>query len=240
MFLADRLASLNQLSSGISHEICNPLSSIMLYVDILADRERFGHRSEQELQILSEIRENTNRIADTLTRLLDCSRLDIAEKQSVDLNRIIQDTVNIWKPKMQCSGIELRLFLQADLAPVRGDRIELQQVFSNLILNGIEAMPGGGILTIGSRPARSLFHDTREIILVTVSDTGGGIPTDQQESIFHPFFSTKADHTGLGLTIAHQIVRRHGGMLICSSSSKGGTTFSIELNRDEPPESRQG
>jgi signal transduction histidine kinase len=231
MVLADRLASLSQLSSGISHEIRNPLASIMLFVDILADPKRF-RRSSQETEILDEIKENVQKITDIIARVFDFARLNSSHRLPSDINKLLQDMLRLWIPKMKQSAITAEFRPQPDLPRITGDSVELQQAFSNLILNAIEAMPEGGTLSLTTATALSAFHAQRKVIVITCRDTGIGIPDDLRKSIFNPFFSTKAESSGLGLTISYQIIKRHGGVLYCSASDEGKTVFSIELPVD--------
>lgn len=231
MVLADRLASLAQLSSGISHEIRNPLASIMLFVDILADPKRF-RRSRQETEILDEIKENVQKITDIIGRVFDFARLNSSHRLPSDINRLLQDMLRLWTPKMKQSAITPEFNPQPDLPRITGDSVELQQAFSNLILNAIEAMPEGGTLSLTTATALSAFHAQRKVVVVTCGDTGPGIPDDLRKAIFNPFFSTKAESSGLGLTISYQIIKRHGGVLYCSASEVDKTIFSIELPID--------
>ena len=231
MVLADRLASLSQLSSGISHEIRNPLASIMLFVDILTDPKRFS-RSSQESEILNEIKENVQKITDIIARVFDFARLNSSHRLPSDINKLLRDMLRLWAPKMKQSAITAEFCPQPDLPRITGDSVELQQAFSNLILNAIEAMPEGGTLSLTTTTALSSFHAQREVIVITCGDTGPGIADDLRKSIFNPFFSTKAESSGLGLTISYQIIKRHGGVLYCSASDDGKTVFSIELPVD--------
>jgi len=235
LILADRLASLSQLSSGVSHEIRNPLASIMLFVDILADPKRFK-RSDQELEILGEVKENVEKITGIITRMFDFSRPNSSNKYPSDTNKLMEDIVRLWTPKITRAGIDIKLSLQTDIPQITGDSVELQQVFSNLILNATEAMADGGTLTIDTSMALSTFHLPKEkkVILITVHDTGKGIRNDIKQTIFNPFFSTKNGHSGLGLSISYQIIKRHGGVLSCNKSDSGGTQFNIELPLDQP------
>lgn len=232
MVLADRLASLSRLSSGISHEIRNPLAGIMLFVDILADPKSFS-RSNKELEILDEIKESVRKITDIISRVFDFARLNSSHKLPSDINKLLEDILGLWTPKVKRAGIEPELSLQPDLPYVTADSVELQEVFSNLILNAVEAMAEGGTLTITTATALSAFHAQRKIVLVTVKDTGKGIPRNLRKTVFNPFFSTKSDGSGLGLAISYQIIKRHGGVLFCSKSGEEGTLFSIELPLDD-------
>jgi len=225
---ADRLSSLGQLSGGIAHEIRNPLSGINLFVDILADEEKFS-RADQELEIFQEIKHNINKINGIITRILDFARDSRATSGEIDVNALIEEITRLWYTKIRDAKIKLQLSLQKDLLTVCGDAIGIQQVMNNLIQNAIEAMPAGGLLDIATRNAVSSFYQDRPVVLIRVGDSGSGIPPKQREKVFDPFFTTKSTGTGLGLSISHQIVERHGGIISFESLSKQATTFSVEL-----------
>jgi len=110
--------------------------------------------------------------------------------------------------------------------PVRGDERQLRQIFMNLFRNAIEAMPDGGVLTVETEPAAGG-------VLVTVSDTGPGVPAGDEELVFEPFYSTKEQGTGLGLAIVRQVVRDHGGTVSCERAAGGGTRFKVWLPAEE-------
>ncbi|MCK5069639.1 MAG: hypothetical protein KAR01_03825 [Desulfocapsa sp.] len=222
----DRMESLSRLARGVSHEIRNPLASIMLFVDILADPGRYS-RTDQELEILSDVKENVNKITTIITRIFDFSKGDSSQKLPTDINELLEDALEISKSKLQQKAIHCVLSLEDNIPHVAGDSLELQQVFKNLILNAIESMPGGGAINITTK---SLYSGTQQkMVFMSIEDVGEGIPHDALQSIFTPFFSTKPGQPGLGLTISHQIVHRHGGILTCSTSGKQGTTFTLEL-----------
>ena len=225
---ADRLSSLGQLSGGIAHEIRNPLSSISLFMDILSDKERFEH-TDQELELLSEVKDNVNRIADIIKRVLDLSKLQAVHKNMTDINRLIEGNIKLWQTNISKSKIKLKLSLDKGLPQILGDAIQLQQVFNNLILNAIEAMNKGGILRITTSKGVSSVVRGREVVVIEVGDTGPGINPEDMENIFNPFFTTKTMGTGLGLAISHKIVERHGGIISIESKPNEGTTFSVEL-----------
>jgi signal transduction histidine kinase len=225
---ADRLSSLGQLSGGIAHEIRNPLSGINLYVDILGDEERFT-RTEQELNILSEIKGNIHRINGIIKRVLDFARQSDSPVAGIDMNSLIQESLRLWHSKMKNNGIVLHLSLEENLPIVLGDAIGLQQIINNLVQNAIEAMTDGGSLEIATASGVLSLAQDRPAIHVSVKDNGQGIAPEQQKNIFNPFFTTKHTGNGLGLSISHQIVARHGGILSFESAPGKGTTFTVEL-----------
>jgi len=225
---ADRLASLGQLSGGIAHEIRNPLASINLFMDILFDENKYD-RTDQENELFVEIKDNINRIDKIIKRVLNFAKPPVATSDDIDLNELTQEIVKFWSSKFRKSDIRLNLELKDDLPAVQGDVIGLQQVINNVVLNAIEAIDEGGDISIRTLQAESSMGDNQDAVYLKVSDTGPGIPQDQQEDIFNPFFTTKPTGTGLGLSISHQIIKRQGGTFTLESNPDVGTTFIVEL-----------
>jgi len=225
---ADRLASLGQLSGGIAHEIRNPLSGISLFAGILSDEEKF-ERSDEEFEILNEIKGNINKIDGIIKRILDFARESDGISTEIGINSLIQENLKLWYEKMREADIKLELSLTEDLPPITGDAIGIQQVLNNLIQNAVEAMSEGGLLSIATHNGVSSFYEGRPVVMMEVRDTGYGIAEELQEKIFNPFFTTKSAGTGLGLSISHQIVDRHGGIISFESNQGQGTIFNIEL-----------
>lgn len=224
----DRLASLGQLSSGIAHEIRNPLAGIRLFLDILGDPEKFD-RSDQEREILDDLIHNVERISGIIQRVLDFSKPSIGYKQKLNLNPLIGETVALCKAKMRKTKISVELRLSQDLPLIPGDPVQLQQVINNLILNAIEAMDPGGTLTITTDYRPSAGTENTGRLCLQVTDTGHGIEADNLENIFNPFFTTKPTGTGLGLAISHNIIEKHNGIMLVRSEIGQGTVFTVEL-----------
>jgi signal transduction histidine kinase/putative methionine-R-sulfoxide reductase with GAF domain len=225
---ADRLSSLGQLSGGIAHEIRNPLFGISLFVDILADEEEF-ERTDKELEVLDEIKDNIHKIDGIIKGVLSFARESDTVPTEIDLNSLIQENLKLWYARMRKVNIKLELSLDEDLSTILGDVIGIQQMVNNLVQNGVETMDGGGSLQISTQNGMSSFHENRPVVIMSVQDNGPGISQDLQERIFDPFFTTKSAGTGLGLSISHQIIERHGGIISCDSNPGQGTTFTVEL-----------
>lgn len=225
---ADRLASLGQLSAGIAHEIRNPLSGISMFIDILADENKFA-RSEKEIEILQEVKQNVRRIDDIIKGVLGFARTSSVKSMTLDVNTVIRDALRLWKTQLVNDDIRLELGLAENLARVHGHDNGIQQVLHNLIKNALEAMGSGGTLTISTRMGESRYRKDVEAVIIRIQDTGPGMHEEIVEKIFDPFFTTKADGTGLGLSISHQIIKQHRGILSCKSRPNEGTIFFIEL-----------
>lgn len=225
---ADRLSSLGQLSGGIAHEIRNPLSGINLFVDILSDEEKY-RRSNQEMEIFLEIKQNIHKINAIIKRILDMAKPTLEDPEEIDINLLIEDIVKLWYAKVHDAKVKLNLNLQKGLPIISGDAVGIQQVLKNLIQNAIEAMADGGSLSIATRNGVSSFYQDRPIVLIEVTDTGPGIAPEKHEQIFDPFFTTKTTGTGLGLSISYQIIEHHGGIISIESDPDQATSFMVEL-----------
>ncbi|MBW2013033.1 MAG: PAS domain S-box protein [Deltaproteobacteria bacterium] len=224
----DRLSSLGQLSGGIAHEIRNPLSSIRLFVDILSDPDRFPRKTE-EMEIIDDIRYNTNKLEGIVRRVLDFAKPSIKTRTKMNINGLIRDEIKLWSSKIRKLKIGVTLSLEKDLPPIFGDAIELRQVINNLVRNALDTSEKGSALSISASKKISSFHKDRQVVVIKVRDAGPGIHPEDKKKIFDPFFTTKKDGTGLGLSISYQIIKRHGGLISCESKPGEGTEFIIEL-----------
>ncbi|MCK5012027.1 MAG: hypothetical protein KAS98_16145, partial [Deltaproteobacteria bacterium] len=224
----DKMTSLGRVATGIAHEIRNPLAGINLFVDILHDKEKFA-QTDRETEILNEIKDNVNRMAGMIKRLVNFANPSAKTKENIDINALIREGINLWSAKFIEAEINSELSLGDDILLVSGDSIELQQAIDNLVKNALEVMEKGGILGISTTEGMSSFHKNREVVIIKIKDTGPGIKPEDKGSIFNPFFTTKHTSAGLGLAISHQIIARHGGTISCESEPGEGTTFTIEL-----------
>lgn len=215
---AERLATIGTLASGIAHEINNPITSIMLDAERIKDEEL----DERETREMAEaIVRQVERVQRITRSLLMFSRHAEMEARGVDLNQIVEEALSVLKPKLKRVKVEKRL---EKLPLVWGDPAQLQQVFVNLILNAVQAMPEGGMLTVATGIEGGG-------VIAEVKDTGVGIPEEHLGKIFDPFFTTKrvGEGTGLGLSICLGIVERHNGRIEVKSKVGEGTTFTVRL-----------
>jgi C4-dicarboxylate-specific signal transduction histidine kinase len=174
------------------------------------------------------------RAAEIISRIRQLFKKGTPQRGSVDVNEVVQEMIVLLHSEATRYNIFIRTELAAELPPVLGDRVQLQQVLMNLMLNGIDAMKdvdGTRELAIKSQQAEN------EQVLVTVSDIGVGLPTQQADQIFKAFFTTKAHGTGMGLSISRSIVESHGGRLWAAQNSPRGASFHFALPaRVEPKE----
>jgi signal transduction histidine kinase len=242
----DRLAALGEMAAGLAHEIRNPLGAIKGAAQYLNP----AYPRADDGELMQVIVEEVNRLNGVVTEFLDYSRPLKPSLLPVDLNDILQRTVKLLESQGLPRGVQVKLLLEPQLGPALGDAEQLKQVFLNLGLNAIQAMPKGGVLTVRSQLLPGAFRfvqvgratatnpGTRgpgqdgegRTLEVRFHDTGGGIPEDARERIFIPFFTTKAKGTGLGLAICQRIVRAHGGSITVESRPGFGTEFVVRLS----------
>jgi len=211
---SQRLASLGTLTAGVTHEIRNPLAVIRSETERLNTKPRDDEYLHQYSNLVIK---HVDRIAGIVSRMLDFAKEKPKAIDTVDINEVIRSTLQMFA----ISRITVKQELM-EVLPVKGDAEELQEVFINLIQNAIEAMPEGGILTL-----RSYSQEGKTV--VEVSDTGKGIPEEVRQRIFDPFFSTRHEGVGLGLSIVYRIIREHGAEIKVLSEAGKGTTFKIEF-----------
>ncbi len=215
---ADRLSALGKLSAGIAHEVRNPLASIKGTAEILSDKFKPGDKEYEFVEILIK---EVNRLDTVVAEFLDFAKPKPPELKSSKINDIILSVLKLTEHQIARSRIDLKTKLEDSLPSVYVDPEQIKQVFLNLIINAVQAMPAGGVLEVGS-------HRNGSEIVCTFSDTGTGISKEQQENLFTPFYTSKAKGTGLGLAIVYRILESHKGEIRFSTEDKG-TTFTVCL-----------
>lgn len=219
MHRISELAATGQLAASIAHELRNPLSSIKGAAQYL-QREYEDHSSIKEfLGIIIDEVNGLNRIA---TEFLDFARPTKLRFQSTYVNDVLVRTLKFLQKNLDSHGVKIDKQFKVNIPQINADDKQLQQVFLNIILNALQAMPDGGKLEISTSALKNGAK-------VKITDNGVGIPEDQMEQIFKPFFTTKTKGTGLGLTIVEKIVKNHGGKIDITSKVGKGTTFEIFL-----------
>jgi signal transduction histidine kinase len=224
---ADRLASIGEMAAGIAHEIKNPLAGISAAVTIIKDEMAID---DPRAAILGEVVEQVKRLDKTVNDLLFFGKPSPPELTPVDINTILTTTLKFASQHRGGVNIERRIELESGLPPVYADEKQMQQVFLNIVLNANQAMVSGGVLGINSS---LLVQNGIEYIRVDISDTGSGIPPQILEKIFTPFYTTKAQGTGLGLPICNKLVKLHNGKISVTSDS-AGTVFTIAIPAYHP------
>jgi signal transduction histidine kinase len=215
---AEKMAAVGRLAGSLAHEVNNPLQAIMLHLQLLAEDDLPATAALQ----LAIVRQEFDRIAAIAGRLLDFQRPQAERKQTLHLPQVLDDVLLLAGKQLQRAGIEIMVQIQSDLPPLLAVENQLKQVFLNLLLNGIEAMPDGGCLEIGLR-------QEGDSVMITFTDEGDGLPPAAVSQMFEPFFTTKATGSGLGLAISHEIVANHGGTLTAVNQANGGAQFRVRL-----------
>ena len=222
-----RVMTMGEFATSIAHEINQPLSAIvnngsacLRWLD--GDAPNLSEAREAARRIVRD----GNRAAEVITRIRELLRKTETEKWPLDINQTISDIVALTKREAIENGVDLRMELASDIPPVLGDRVQLQQVILNLLMNGIEAlasMNGQRELLIYTR------QDQTDKVLIAVRDSGAGIDQDSLVKIFDAFYTTKPHGMGMGLAISRSIVEDHGGELWAVPNDGPGTTFQFTL-----------
>jgi len=226
----DKMMSLGRLAASVVHEINNPLSGILNYLRLMNRILGQGALSEEHQKKFQRyvelIEKETDRCSQIVSGLLSFSRRSPPSFGEVQIEKVLRLSVLLSQHKLELSKIRLETDIEMDLPSINGDFNQLQQSVINLIFNAVDAMPEGGILTL-----RSFLNRSSHKVVVTVRDTGHGIPQQNLPHIFEPFFTTKKEGygTGLGLSTVYGIVERHQGTISVESHVGKGTTFIIEL-----------
>jgi PAS domain S-box-containing protein len=217
----EKLSSIGLLAAGVAHEVNTPLAGISSYTQMLLQQVP---ETDSKRRMLEKIQTQTLRASGIVNNLLNFSRTGDTQFREVDLNRVLDDTLQLLEPQLRNSRFEIVRNYGADLPAAYGNASKLQQVFMNLVLNARDAMPQGGRLTIHTR-----LVDTS--LVVDLRDTGVGIAPENIARIYDPFFTTKevGQGTGLGLALSYGIIQEHSGRIFVESRPGEGTHFTIKL-----------
>jgi PAS domain S-box-containing protein len=215
---SEKLSALARISSGIAHEIGNPLTSISSYVQILREMEHDDFTKES----LDTIAKHITRIADIVRQMSSFSRTRASDLKHYDVHDLVDMTLDLVKYDKRMKDIRVTVEIPESLPQVIVDETQFIQVLMNIILNAADAMQGGGDLAISGQ-----MHEKE--VEIEVADTGPGIPADHLEKIFDPFFTTKEKGTGLGLSVSYNIVKSYQGDILVENRPEGGTIFRVRL-----------
>lgn len=213
---AEKLSSIGQISAGLAHELKNPLTSLKMLFQAFKEQPDM---TREDAEVISSEIEKMDRVLSNFMGFVKQKGFHLSE---TNLNELIERVLSLATYDIENANIVVRKDMIETLPLVMADRGLLEQVFLNLVINAVHAMPGGGEIRISGKSDDSFVE-------VMVWDRGGGIPSDIQEKIFNPFFTTKEEGTGLGLAIAYNIVKSHGGKLFFNSDEGKGTVFTVRL-----------
>ncbi len=223
-----RVSTMGELTASLAHELTQPLTAILHNAQAAQRTIEAGAVNIEEIrEILADIVEDDRRAGDVIHRLRSLLKKGSLEFAALDVNEMVTEMTRLVSSEAALRNVTVRLELAPQLPPVRGDRVQLQQVILNLVLNGLDAMPEP---VAGDRTlVLQTVKDSSATIRIAVRDSGLGIDEAHMDDIFNAFFTTKADGLGMGLAIARSIVEAHGGQLEARNNLDGGTTFSFTL-----------
>ncbi|MCS7190704.1 MAG: ATP-binding protein [Fimbriimonadales bacterium] len=243
----EKMSAIGTLAAGVAHELNNPLTAVVGFAQMIAEKlraNRPANWSDTDYQRVQQALENlvqgAHRARDIVSSLLRFARASKPDARSlIDINQVLRDTFIFTEHLLLRHGITLEKHLHAELPPVWGNAPRLQHVFTNLIVNAQQATPSGGVVRVITEPS-----DDPKGVWVHIEDTGHGIPPEELEKIFEPFYTRKEHGTGLGLSIVRQIVEEHQGELRVVSEVGKGSCFSVflpanEAQTAEPPQNQQ-
>jgi two-component system, NtrC family, sensor kinase len=221
---SEKLASLGQFIAGIAHEMNNPLQGVLGHLELLMETADLPSATKKDLR---GIYREANRAARIVNNLLAFSGSHRRKRRRLRIDRVIARVVSSRATSLRRKGIQVVREFPADLPSINGDPLLLHQAFLNIVVNAEHAMDGGN----GGRLELRAACDDRATVVVTIRDTGPGIPADILPRVFDPFFTTKevGQGTGLGLAITYGIIQEHGGVVHAGDADGGGAEFTIEL-----------
>ncbi|MEK6776813.1 MAG: ATP-binding protein [bacterium] len=234
----EQMMACGELTTRLAHEIKNPLAGIKLSMQVLAEESAL---SEEDRNVLLQVVEQVDRIEHLIRNLLNFSRPQKPQLSLINIGDVLEKTLNFFQEYSgysYASGYIIKIKIDREydknLPDIMADPMQMQQIFLNLFINAADAMPGGGRLHV-----RTWYDEPARAIKIEISDTGKGVPEEIMGRLFHPFFTTKAKGTGLGLTITQQLVEQHHGTIHVSNRPEGGTLFEITFPVENPDQNSQ-
>ena len=227
-----RVSAMGELTASLAHELNQPLTAILNNAQVAQQLLASNVVDVVEMrEILTDIVADDRRAADVIRRVRLLLKKGDLEYVPLDLNEIVTDVARLVTSDAAARNVSMRLAVAPGLPSVRGDRVQLQQVLLNLVLNGLDALRAPDI------PDRILsirtFRESEEFVGIAVQDSGAGIAAKDADHIFEPLYTTKSEGIGMGLAIARTIVGAHGGRLTATNNVDGGATFQFLLPADE-------
>jgi PAS domain S-box-containing protein len=221
----ERIAALGRVAAQVAHEVKNPLAGLRLYALHLRSKIAAAPVSA-ETSLVDKIVDTIDHLSDTVERILDFARPIGLARQTVDLNRLVEDAIHMLEPQINTNKITVRLDLSPGGAVGMLDEPSMRSALLNLMLNAIQSMTGGGVLSVTTSPQAGTLQ-------FVVTDTGCGIDEQRLEDIFEPFKTTKSRGLGLGLPYARKVIEEHGGRILVESHKGSGTSIEVILPVEE-------
>ncbi|MBN1641606.1 MAG: response regulator [Anaerolineae bacterium] len=218
---AEKLAAMGRLTASIAHELNNPLQAIQNCLHLILYRSLEG---DKQRRYLTMAQEEVERLISTVQRMLDFYRPSVKQHRATDVHEVIEDVLALTDKQLQNGRVRVRKSFDRDIPPLNTIQNQLKQVFLNLIVNAVEAMPHGGELAIQT----SLSPDGRWVS-IAFTDQGMGLSQQARAHLFEPFYTTKHKGTGLGLSVSYGIIEQHGGTIQVESSEGKGSCFTVRL-----------
>lgn len=221
---ASRLEALGNLAAGVAHEVRNPLNSIAMTTQYLKETvdSDAGDDAQECLDVITEQVKELDRIVKQFLQLTRPAEMNL---ETVDLNSFLVDVMRGFASSLEIANVKLKTDFSRELLYAKIDNDTLRQAISNIIINAIQAMPDGGELFVATA-----WDTPQRTAVIEISDTGVGVPQENIDRLFEPYFTTKPDGTGLGLAITYKIIEAHNGEIIMESEEGQGTTFTILLH----------
>ncbi len=216
-----KLADLGKLTSGVAHEVRNPLNAMIIHLELL--KQRLDDPPKEVAQSLEVVAGEIHRLDRVVQGFLRFVRPQALRFLPLDLNRLLQVVAQLTEAEWTSRGITFALHLEEEIPPINGDAELLQQAFLNLVLNACQAMPDGGTVTLSSE------RNGNGTICARVADQGSGIPSEDLDKIFRLYYTTKPEGSGMGLSLAYRIVQMHGGSIEVDSKVGKGTTMTVNF-----------
>ena len=226
MLQAEHLATMGELAAGVAHEIRNPLAGIAGAIEIITKDFPKDH---PDREVMEDLRQEVRRIEKVLNDMLAYAKPKPSQFGRADLKETFARTLQLARQQIGLKNVEFSVQIPPDLPAFRMDSEQLHQVLLNLVLNGVQAIEREGKVTIAAKVDAAGGPGQGDLVEISVSDTGAGIPPESLERIFRPFYTTKRGGTGLGLSLCRRIIRQHGGTLTAESKLGKGSRFIIRL-----------
>lgn len=218
----ERLSALGNMAATVAHEVRNPLNAISMGLQRLKAEFRPADDQEDYSRLTALMLGEAQRLNTIVEQFLSLARPIEINAEALPLPEVLKELASLEESAAKRSGVQIRVIAAPNLPALKADPDLLTQVLLNLMLNGLQAMPEGGTLTLEAKTSNSNF-------LIAVSDTGSGITAENQQRIFEPYFTTKVKGTGLGLAISRRIIEAHGGTITATNETAGGCRFEIRL-----------